>query len=119
MPVFVAIALIAPWLVPLIFGDNWDLAGSLVALSTPWLWARLVASPLSVTTLVYERNAVGLWIQLWLLAVLASSGGAAWILGWEVQTFVAVLSGLNALSYLGFLAIWQGMIKKGYSVPDP
>ena len=119
LPVFVAIALIAPWLVPLIFGDNWDLAGSLVALSTPWLWARLVASPLSVTTLVYERNAVGLWIQLWLLAVLASSGGAAWVLGWEVQTFVAVLSGLNALSYLGFLAIWQGMIKKGYSLPDP
>lgn len=41
---------------PLLFGDGWQRAGSLVAWMTPWFIAQLVASPISMVMHVREKQ---------------------------------------------------------------
>jgi O-antigen/teichoic acid export membrane protein len=45
-PMLGVIAL-APWLMPIVFGEQWKVAGTAAAVIAPWLYVALVVSPLS------------------------------------------------------------------------
>lgn len=53
----------APFLFPLIFGDNWTRAGVIVAWMTPWFILQFIASPISVALHVTNNIGSALLLQ--------------------------------------------------------
>ncbi len=92
-----------PQLFAFVFGQEWEQAGFYARLMLPLLLARLVASPISRTFMIYERNNLGLWVQGALLAALVGCAVSAATLGWTFAVFLSSYSWISALIYTGML----------------
>lgn len=80
----VAVWLLAPLLIPILFGAEWALAGALCAAAAPLLVASFMAAPATM--------------------VLVLAGRTRWQLGWEIARFAALVvlfAGLLAVPGLG------------------
>ena len=110
-PPFVLLALVAPGLFGVIFGPEWAKAGEYARIMIPWLWIRFLANPVSKTTLVFQRNRLGLWIQVSLATAVLCTVLVAWQLGWGFEIFLAVLSGLLSVLYALLLIIYGKVIQ--------
>ncbi|MBW3655796.1 MAG: oligosaccharide flippase family protein [Gemmatimonadetes bacterium] len=80
VPPFVVLAVVAPSMFAFVFGEEWRVAGEYARLLTPFYVMAFVASPLSRTLYVAERQKHDLAWQIGLVAVTASAvtaGGAA------------------------------------------
>lgn len=69
VPLAVPIAISAPGLFSIVFGNEWYEAGIYVRWLTPWLSLVFVTFPLSPLTSVLERQRAGLIVQAMLVAV--------------------------------------------------
>jgi len=91
IPVFALLALVAPWIYPLIFGARWSEAGWYASLLSLSAFFAFISTPLDRGCLV-----VGAWayIPLWHAARVISTGAVAWSAwhnGWSANAFVVAL----------------------------
>ena len=110
-PPFIALAVFAPWLFSVVFGPEWEQAGLYARILIPWLWVRFLTSPLSRTTLVFERNRLGLWNQAALAMAALGTVLASWQADWNFSIFLTVLSVLQALVYGSLLLVYARVIR--------
>lgn len=115
---FAAIGLLAPTLFTVALGPEWREAGEYTRIMLPWLWVNFVSSPISRTTLVYDRNELGLIVQGLLLAALLGSWGAAAAFGLAFNSFLWILSLSSATAYLAALLVYRRLIKRSGLTPD-
>jgi len=64
LPIFICLAFVAPQLFGIIFGDNWVESGEYAKILAIMLMFRFVASPLSVSFTVYEKQKMALVWQV-------------------------------------------------------
>ena len=59
-----AIGIAAPFIFPLVFGEEWARSGILVAWMTPWFMLQFLASPISLALAVTRRQRAAFLLQL-------------------------------------------------------
>lgn len=107
--------LLAPWLIPLVFGSQWVEAGLITRALVPWLAMNLVTSPISNVFVVTSR-------QLWVLlhAIVFTVIPLAWLFfsPLEFLETLQVLSLMMALM-LGLLLVLADMAARAYDHEVP
>lgn len=102
---FAALAALAPWLIPLIFGARWEMAGLIVTILCPWLYVNLVTSPVSNIFVVTETQQVSLGFSLVFAAVPLGLLGLAGWLGWGILATCGVLSAAMTVMLVVFIGL--------------
>ncbi len=99
----VAIGIVAPSVMPLIFGSEWARAGVIISWLTPWFIMQFLASPVSMSLHVTDNQRLALVNQLAGLALRVglTALAAQYLVEYLVEVYA--LSGLAF--YLGYLAI--------------
>lgn len=103
LPATVIIAVIAPELFALCFGESWREAGTYSQFIMPWLLVGFVTSTLSLLVSVLQRQSTELGFQIMYCAVLVLSFWAGHRMGAALWT-MALLGGLGAAYMLVKLA---------------
>jgi O-antigen/teichoic acid export membrane protein len=73
-----AVAILAPWGFPILFGAGWERAGLLAVWMTPWLLLQFAYSPVSMVFHILGRQRLALAVQI---AGLALRFGITWLGG--------------------------------------
>jgi O-antigen/teichoic acid export membrane protein len=94
-PPLLAIGIVAPFTFGVIFGSDWDRAGSLVAWMTPWFILQFLVSPISMALHVTNNQKTALLLQLFGLAFRL---GVVWI-----SSRIALNSVSEAYAISGFV----------------
>ena len=102
---FAALAALSPWLIPLIFGARWEMAGLIVTILCPWLYVNLVTSPVSNIFVVTETQQVSLGFSLVFAAVPLGLLGLAGWLGWGILMTCGVLSAAMTVMLVVFIGL--------------
>ena len=102
---FAALAALSPWLIPLIFGARWEMAGLIVTILCPWLYVNLVTSPVSDIFVVTETQQVSLGFSLVFAAVPLGLLGLAGWLGWGILATCGVLSAAMTVMLVVFIGL--------------
>ena len=63
-PMMAAIAFLAPWVFPLMFGPNWQRAGILAAWMTPWMLMQFAYGPVSMVFQILGRQRLAMLVQI-------------------------------------------------------
>lgn len=104
LPAFAAIFVLAPSLFALVFGPEWREAGEFARVLTPMFLVKFIASPLSYTYYIAERQREDLLLHVYM----GVSTAAALVLGarifGEPRAVLALFSANYALIYLVYLA---------------
>ncbi len=104
-PPFLALYVLAPWLFPLLFGDQWVQAGLFARALTPWLFMTVLTSPVSNLFVVTHTQA-----RMLGFALLYCAAPLAWL--WatplDLLATVTVLGFLMAglLAIMVLMALW-------------
>lgn len=109
-PPLVLLGAAAPFLFGPVFGDQWSMAGSVVAWLTPLFILQFIASPVSVVLHVTGKVLDAMWLQFFGLVLRV---GGAWIaaeyfIGHQIE-FYAVS---GALFYLVYIAVVFIVVRK-------
>lgn len=110
-----------PWLFTFVFGRNWHAAGQFARLLGPMVAAQLVASPLSQTLTVLERQTWQLGWDIFRLLLVVGSFATAAFLGWSSVSAVAAYSSAMLIAYLllwGLQIVGIGRSRLTLSLPD-
>jgi lipopolysaccharide exporter len=104
LPPFAMVAVIAPEIVPLLFGAEWAPAGSVVAWTALWVGWQFICSPLSVVLIALEAQRLNLVLQA---ALLVLRIGALLIGALLASSDIAILafSIASAVGYAGYITI--------------
>ncbi|MEQ6167998.1 oligosaccharide flippase family protein [Ekhidna sp. MALMAid0563] len=94
----------------LIFGKDWIVAGTYSKLMLPLFFCRLLTSPLSNVSMVFERQRSGLLINIFLFLVMLFSMILSLYLKFSVKYFVISLSISLSVFYLLLLIAYYRMI---------
>jgi len=94
LPIMTVFAVLAPWLVPWLFGHAWLEAGHMCRALSPWLFMNVLTSALVPVFMV-----AGLQHRLLLFAIAfcAAPLGFLWVSPWTLLTTIWVLSILMAI----------------------
>jgi len=108
-PVMAVFAVIAPWIVPFVFGSAWAEAGYISQALTPWLLVVVVTSPLSYIYVVTETQG-----RLLILAVVLCGSSLVWL--WltplSLLPSIWVLSGIMTVLLLVMIIMAVLTVKK-------
>lgn len=104
MPPTFVLLIAGPDLFALVFGAEWRQAGEIAQWMAPWIYLVFVTSPLSQVVSVLEKQAQFLIFQGVLLAARIGALVIGGLHG-DLIFAVALLSGVSALCYAGFL-VW-------------
>lgn len=63
LPIF-AIAVIAPFLIPLVFGEGWARAGTMITWMAPWFLLQFMTSPVSMSLHIANKQKVAFILQV-------------------------------------------------------
>lgn len=111
-----AIIVLAPWLMPLVFGHQWTEAGKAAAAIAPWLYAALIVSPLSRALSVLQKQEIKIIYDIGVLALLLMAFYLAKHLQSDFIGFLLYISIANIIGYVFYAIIIVKTIEK-YSVP--
>lgn len=101
----VLLALAAPELFAVVFGERWTEAGRYVQWMIPWLLASFIVSPLTILNAILERQRAGLLFQIALLA--AKLGGLFVGARWFGSPIAAIaLYSLGACAVYTAFGLW-------------
>ncbi|MBD3690109.1 oligosaccharide flippase family protein [Nanchangia anserum] len=94
LPIFGAIAVLSPFLFPLVFGERWSEAGQFAQVLCPWMFLMLATSPISTIFVVTETQG-----RLLVFAVVFCIVPLAWLAcsPWGLLATITVLSLMMAL----------------------
>ena len=99
-PVYGVVALVSPHAYPLVFGQQWHVAGEFAVWMSIAAFGSFVSSPMDRTCLVVGA---GLYLMLWSILRLVTSALVAWIAwAWELTPtgFILALAMQLCLAYL-------------------
>lgn len=102
---FAALAALAPWLFPLVFGSQWNQAGLIATLLCPWLYVNLVTSPVSNIFVVTETQQVSLVFSIVFAAVPLSLIAFSASQKWSIILTTGVLSASMSVMLLVFIVL--------------
>ena len=110
--IYVPIAIFSPFLFPVIFGSNWQMAGIIMAYISMLSMFAFVISPLSRIIFVYNTQEYKLALDLFRLTIpFISIFGAKWF----NMDFTYTLISYTILGILGYLAylfiIWKSVLR--------
>jgi O-antigen/teichoic acid export membrane protein len=95
--------IMAPDLLPIVFGAQWARAGEIVSWMTPWFIFQFLASPISMALHVTENQRLAMFNQAWgvVLRVGLTAWAATYLNGYIVEIYA--ISGL--IFYLSYFLI--------------
>ena len=96
-----ALAVVAPWLIGLLFGQDWSIAGQYIQLLTPMYLTQIAVSPLSQTLNLLGRQS---WQLVWEVAQLLLEVVCmyfAWRQQWGPPGVIAAFSFASFVAYIG------------------
>lgn len=102
-----AVIVLAPPLFGRVFGEGWQMAGTLAALQAPWLFAGLAVSPVSRVVFVlrgqqfkflYDLSAFGGMLGVWYWSRHA---------GWDLETLIGTWAALQ----VGLFGLYYGIME--------
>lgn len=93
-PVMAVFGVLAPWLIPFVFGVAWTEAGLISQALTPWLFANILSSPLAYVYVVTETQG-----RLLIFAIVYCAVPLAflWLTPWSLVPTMWALSGIMAI----------------------
>lgn len=114
--VVVPLILVLPWLIPIVFGKQWDESGMLVRALVFLIAIRFVSSPLSYVWIIVGRQRIDLLWQVGLavLAALSFLAPQAILPGLTLEATLWIFSGVCGLWYLVCI-----MISRSYAHSPP
>ncbi len=59
-----AIAILAPFIIPLVFGDSWARAGDMISWMAPWFLLQFITSPISMSLHIANKQKVAFILQV-------------------------------------------------------
>ena len=100
LPIYAGLALVAPWVYPIVFGAQWQLAGQFASIMSLSAYLSFLTTPLDRSCIV-----AGAWryIPLWHFGRLASTVAVVALsrwLDWSATTFIIALTLQMSLLYL-------------------
>jgi O-antigen/teichoic acid export membrane protein len=101
------LAVVAPLLFSVAFGDSWREAGWIAVLLTPCMYLQALVSPLSQTLLIIEKQRLNLALDICRVVVLASGLSVGKFAEFSVLGIVALYSGLMTVLYLAYLKVYD------------
>jgi O-antigen/teichoic acid export membrane protein len=116
---FLALAILAPLLSSLVFGDAWHDAGLYIAIFAPMFYIQLVTSPTGGTLDVLERQDLHLVREI--LRLLFVGGAAVTSVAADLEPLqaVALFSVAGCLTYTAYgLASWRAITSHGARTPS-
>jgi O-antigen/teichoic acid export membrane protein len=99
----ICIGILAPDLLPLVFGVQWARAGEIVSWMTPWFILQFLASPLSMALHVTGNQKLAMLNQGW--GLILRVGMTAWAAIYLNEYIVEIYSISGLLFYLGYFLI--------------
>ena len=105
IPMTITIFLLAEWLFAFVFGEEWRIAGQYAKIIMPLVGIRFVLAPISVSLSVFERQKISLFWQLGLLFLSLVIFGTTWHLGWDIESFLILMTSVLSGYYLFFIFI--------------
>lgn len=105
-----AVGIVAPVAMPLVFGAPWERAGWLVTWMTPWFLLQFLASPVSMALHVVGAQRAAMSLQLFALITRLGMTWLAIQLANERVAEAYALSG--AVTYLGYLALIKRYLRR-------
>lgn len=103
-PIFLILLIGAPWLFRTIFGSEWEMAGYFAQIQSPMLFIGMIASPLSMTIYVAEKQRPEFIWQISLLFITTVAAGVGSYYGRP-----DALLGLWTASYIAMYFIYLSM----------
>lgn len=103
IPIILIILFFGEWIFALVFGEEWRIAGEYSRILIPLIMVRFITAPLSVSLSVFERQKISLFWQVGLLAISLAIFGFVMYFGWNMITFMILLSSVLTLYYLYFI----------------
>ncbi|WP_222614559.1 lipopolysaccharide biosynthesis protein [Xenorhabdus nematophila] len=110
-PIFLFIYIFSPYLFGLFFGESWSIAGHYTAILTPFFYIRFVYVSLSTTTLITERQEIGLVCNIGLLIITLSILLITHIIKLKFETFLYIYSLTNFFYYSFLIFILNKLTK--------
>ncbi len=93
------VIVLAPWLVPWVFGSRWREAGIAAAGIAPWLYAALIVSPLSRTLSVLQAQQYKLIYDVFAVLLLVL---AFWVSTTREYSFIHTVFAISAAEVLAY-----------------
>lgn len=118
--IVVPVALIAPWLFGILFGERWGDAGRYLQLLSPMLIAQFVSSPLGSILDVLERQDLHLIREVGRIALMLCAWGFSSQVSDAPLFMVGSLSVAGSLGYIfGLFLIWKALRNVDVLVDPP
>lgn len=107
-----AVIVLAPWLMPWVFGDQWAAAGSAAAAIAPWLYAALIVSPLSRALSVLQAQELKLIYDVSALTLLTAAYFVAQAAGLSFIEFLLAISLAKVIGYVIYAVVLMKLIDR-------
>lgn len=107
-----AVIVLAPWLMPWVFGNQWAAAGSAAAAIAPWLYAALIVSPLSRALSVLQAQEFKLIYDVSALMLLAAAYFVAQAADFSFIEFLLAISLANVIGYGIYAVVLMKLIDR-------
>lgn len=111
-PIFLFLFLIAEDLIAFVFGENWRIAGTYTKYLIPLFFIRFIASPLSLTNIVFEKQKIDFIWQISLLIITILLFFIAFLNNLTVETYFILYSSVLFVHYFILLLITY-VVSKG------
>ena len=109
-PPLIFAGITAPFLVPIIFGENWSRAGILISWMSPWFLLQFISSPVSMVLHITGNQKLAFLLQL--LGLLVRGGGVL-LAGLFMQAYIGEIFAITgAIFYLIYLLVILMVLKK-------
>ena len=105
IPFFIILMLVSSDLFELVFGEGWGRAGTFVAILAPMYLIKFVASSLSLSLILVNKQKVELLIQMLFVLVGGTVFILCYMLDFNIYTFLTLISSLYSLVYILMLLI--------------
>ena len=103
IPLFL-IGVTAPFIIPFVFGEEWQRTGILISWMVPWFFMQFITSPVSMSLHITNNQRVAMLLQM---LGLVFRGGIVWI---TVNYFTEWVGEVYAISGLFFYLIYLLMV---------
>ena len=105
LPFFVVLGLFGPFIFKEVFGQQWELAGSCMAVLTPWLYINFVVSQISQIPLILNRQRIGFLFGVTYNVLTLLPFAVRTFLEYSFRASLVWLSVIGS-TYLVFYAVW-------------
>ena len=107
----IGIAAFSPWLIPIVFGKEWEPSGTAVVALAPWFYAALIISPLSRALSVLHAQELKLFYDMSAMILLLAAFCSAKFLNFSFIEFCIAISMVNMIGYLMYSVILIRLIE--------